>query len=144
ALEHCFLIRHPRDMLASLDAKLPRPKLLDTGLPQQVRLFRRVTNATGDPPPVIDSRDLLANPRAVLSELCSRLDVEFREEMLEWPPGRRETDGVWAEHWYDSVERSTGFGKYEPKEGPLPEHLRELYDECMESYDELAALRIRA
>src|SRR5690606_29294900 len=124
ALEHCFLIRHPRDMLASLDAKLPRPKLLDTGLPQQVRLFRRVTNATGDPPPVIDSRDLLANPRAVLSELCSRLDVEFREEMLEWPPGRRETDGVWAEHWYDSVERSTGFGKYEPKEGPLPEHLR--------------------
>src|SRR5690606_21513580 len=63
ALEHGFLMRHPRDMLASLDAKLPRPKLLDTGLPQQVRLFRRVTNATGDPPPVIDSRDLLANPR---------------------------------------------------------------------------------
>ncbi len=29
--------------------------------------------------------------------------------MLSWPAGRRATDGVWAAHWYEAVERSTGF-----------------------------------
>ena len=27
-----------------------------------------------------------------------------------WEPGLRETDGIWASHWYDAVAASTGFG----------------------------------
>ena len=33
---HCFLIREPREMLTSLLRFLPRPRLVDTGLPQQM------------------------------------------------------------------------------------------------------------
>jgi hypothetical protein len=37
------------------------------------------------------------------------------DEMLRWPPGRRETDGAWAPAWYDAVERSTGFAPPRPR-----------------------------
>ncbi|NIM02252.1 MAG: HAD family hydrolase, partial [Acidobacteria bacterium] len=46
------------------------------------------------------------NPRAMLEILCGRLGLDFSERMLEWPAGRRATDGVWAKHWYDAVEAS--------------------------------------
>ena len=32
----------------------------------------------------------------------------------------RRTDGIWARHWYDSVNKSTGFQPYRPKDAPLP------------------------
>ena len=51
-------------------------------------------------PPVIDSRDVLQQPRGVLTRLCETVGVAFDERMLEWPPGFRDTDGVWARHWY--------------------------------------------
>ena len=54
---------------------------------------------------VVDARDVLKNPREVLTALCAFLYVPFDEAMLSWPPGRRATDGVWAKHWYEAVER---------------------------------------
>ena len=54
---NCFLIRDPRAMLTSLIAVTPHPQLPDTGLPQQVQLFERMRQRTGETPPVIDSRD---------------------------------------------------------------------------------------
>jgi len=36
--------------------------------------------------------------------------------MLSWPKGPRDTDGVWAPHWYAAVEASTGFAPYRPRE----------------------------
>jgi hypothetical protein len=131
---NCFLIREPRDMLTSLVKRLPRPKLADTGLPQQVEIFRWVHSRTGTVPPVLDARDVLESPRRQLGLLCDSLGVAFSETMLSWPPGRRETDGVWAKNWYAEVERSTGFAPYRPKADPLPEHLNDLYAECLEFY----------
>src|SRR5512135_27315 len=42
AMTHAFLIRDPRAMIASLDAKLGTFDLLATGLPQQVEIFEHV------------------------------------------------------------------------------------------------------
>ena len=142
-LTHCFLIRSPRDMLLSLDQKLSRPRLLDTGLPQQVEIFEDVKRRTGKVPPVIDSRDLLEDPRGMLTLLCDALGVPFVESMLSWPPGRRATDGVWAKHWYESVEKSTGFQPNRPKDEPLPGHLEELLAEAEERYEALHQWRLR-
>ena len=36
---NCFLIREPREMLTSLMKKLPNPTLMDTGLPQQLKIL---------------------------------------------------------------------------------------------------------
>jgi hypothetical protein len=108
-MTHAFLIRDPRPMLASLGGKLGRFDLLATGLPQQVEIFEYVLRTTGRVPPVVDAADLLAAPEAVLRALCGALGVPFSDRMLRWPPGPRSTDGIWARHWYERVERSSGF-----------------------------------
>ena len=143
-LSNCFLIREPKGMLPSLDSKLPKPRLEETALPQQVALFQELREATGETPPVIDSRDVLKNPSRVLGALCERLDLPFEDAMLSWPAGRRASDGVWASHWYGNVEKTTGFGEYRPNAAPLPEHLAAIYDECLALYETLFEHRITA
>lgn len=142
-LTHGFLIRDPREMLTSLVKNLPRPTLADTGLPQQLELVSWVRQQTGHIPPIVDARDVLEHPRAMLEKMCAALSVSFDEAMLHWPAGRRATDGVWAKYWYDAVEKSTGFGPYSPKNESVAAELRPLLDECMECYERLHTLRIR-
>ncbi len=143
-LTHCFLIREPREMLTSLLPFIPQPSLADTGLPQQVEIFESVRDRTGATPPVVDARDVLDNPRGVLTRLCAALDVPFTEAMLSWPPGRRDTDGIWAKHWYAAVKKSTGFQPYVPKPAPVPELLAGLYEQCVVLYQRLYEHRLTA
>ena len=63
--------------------------------------------------------------------------------MLSWPPGLRETDGIWAGYWYDNVARSTSFQPYKPREGVVPDRLREIYDQCRDCYEKLYQHRLR-
>jgi len=142
---HGFLIRDPAPMLASLEEKLGEFELGATGLPQQVEIFDFVCHSTGRVPPVVDSADLLAGPEAMLRALCAALDVPFSERMLSWPPGRRATDGVWARHWYERVEQSTGFERPRAVEAAkLEGRLAELEAQCRPLYEKLHAHRLRA
>jgi len=143
-LTHCFLIREPREMLTSLIKVLPEPALADTGLPQQLEIFRSVQEKTGGIPPVVDTKDILDNPRQMLQLLCQAVNVEFTDSMLSWPAGPRSTDGIWAKHWYAAVEKSTSFQPYVPKEEPVPARLTWLYDQCLEIYHSLYEHRLRS
>jgi hypothetical protein len=142
ALTHVFLIREPREMITSYLLRRETMTLADTGLPQQLEIFERVTRRLGQAPPVIDSRDVLENPGATLAALCETLGLSFSEKMLRWPAGRRATDGVWAQHWYDAVEASTRFQPYKPKTDVVPDDHGELLRACDEIYDQLNAHRI--
>jgi len=64
--------------------------------------------------------------------------------MLTWPPGGRDTDGVWAPHWYGSVETSTGFEPYHARTAELPARLNEVYERCLEPYRVLYDQRLQA
>lgn len=141
-LAHGFLIRDPNAMITSLIQHIPEPTLADTGLPQQVEIFEFIKALTGIEPPVIDSRDVLENPRGILVKLCSRFGVVFDEAMLKWPAGLRDTDGIWAPYWYSSVENSTGFMQYKPKPEIVPVNLQGLLSECMHYYKKLYDCRI--
>jgi hypothetical protein len=141
-LVNCFLIRDPGEMITSLVHHMPEPELPDTGLPQQVEIFEQVRERTGGTPPVIDARDVLTNPRRTLSALCDAIGVEFAPNMLEWPAGRRSTDGVWARHWYGAVESSTGFRTYKPKNEEIPDRLRELHEASLGYYETLSEHRL--
>jgi hypothetical protein len=143
-LTHAFLIRDPREMLLSLERVMPRPSLSDTGLPQQLELFHAVAERVGRPPPVIDARDVLADPEGVLRALCVALQLEFTPAMLSWEPGLRETDGVWAKHWYQDVARTTGFGRRQLRAGELRGELATVHEQCLEPYGELHAQRLTA
>jgi hypothetical protein len=139
---NAFLIREPREMLTSFIKVIPNPKVEDTGLPQQVEMFRWVQKNMGTTPPVIDAKDVLDDPRGTLSALCRTLDVDFVEEMLSWPPGARETDGVWAKYWYAEIEKTTSFRPYQPKPDAVPDRLLPLLEECQRHYDFLAEHRV--
>jgi len=136
-LSNCFLIRDPREMLTSLLEVYPEAGLADTGLAQQWELFERLRKRSGHPPPVIDSKNVLEDPRGMLRSLCAAVGVPFLESMLSWEPGSRITDGVWAKYWYGTVERSIGFQPYRPKSTEIPPTHRALYEECLAYYGRL-------
>ncbi len=142
-LANCFLIREPREMITSYIKIVPEPTPQDLALPQQLELFETIRRETGRVPPVIDSRDMLENPRRVTALLCEALGLEFSESMLTWRPGLRPTDGVWATHWYDSVARTTTFGPYSRKDDEVPDGLRSVLAECEELYGSLYEHRLR-
>jgi hypothetical protein len=143
-LVHAFLVRDPREMLLSLAKVMPAPTALDTGLPQQLELFRSVERRLGRPPPVVDARDVLEDPAGLLRTLCTALGLEFMPAMLAWEPGLRPTDGIWARHWYGEVVKSTGFERWRPREGELPERLAPVHAECLRAYRELRERRLTA
>ena len=144
AVVNCFLLRNPREVLASYARMRSTVTVEDVGVLQQAEIFDFVKARRGDAPVVLDARDVLENPRGVLSALCDRVGVEFTERMLAWPPGPRESDGVWAKHWYHSVHRSSGFQPYVPKAHLLPGHLESLALECEPHYRRLWEQRLRA
>lgn len=141
-MDNCFLIREPRQVIASFSKVIAEPKLDQIGFPRQVELFRYVRQQTGKVPPVMDAADVLRDPRGTLSRLCAVLEIPFDEAMLKWEPGRRATDGVWAKYWYAAVEKSTEFMPYAPDDSALPDHLHELAQDSQALYDEMAAYKI--
>ncbi len=64
--------------------------------------------------------------------------------MLSWPPGLRETDGVWAKYWYKEVETTTSFRPYKPKDEPVPERMLGVLEKCEESTGDSFTLRADA
>ena len=141
---HAFLIRDPERMIASYLGKRESAAFEDFGLDRQVEFFEREADRLGEAPPVVDATDILAGPEAVLTGLCARLGLGFDPAMLSWPPGPRPTDGVWAPHWYKTVEASTGFGPPDPPPAALPAEARRLVDRCRPYYLRLAAHKIGA
>lgn len=138
-----LLTRDPRDMVPSLVAQLPEATLRDTGYAVLVELHDQL-RAIGQDPPVLDARELLLGPRAVLEELCRRLGLCFEEAMLRWQPGPRPEDGVWAPHWYANVHRSTGFEPYRSMRMPLSERAEALLAEALPYYQRLRPFAIEA
>ncbi len=137
-----FLVRDPREMLPSLAIQLPHATLADTGLQRQWELYNELLEA-GQEPAILDSRELLLNPKGVLSRLCPLLGLGFTSNMLTWEAGARVEDGVWAPHWYHAVHKSTGFATYQRKSG-FPDQLQPLLEDCSPYYEKLFEHALRA
>ena len=143
AVTNCFLIRDPREVIASYIKKREEPALQDLGFVQQADIFNFVRTRTSSIPPIIDAKDVLDNPERMLRLLCEAVGVEFSKSMLSWPPGLRETDGIWARHWYGEVAKTTSFQPYRPRSARVPAHLQEIYDRCRQCYERLHEYRLR-
>ena len=133
-VRHAFLIRNPADMVASYVNKRGTVTVDDLGLPRQVALYQMIQTVTGQRPPVIEARDVLADPEPALRGLCEALGISFSAKMLRWPAGVRSSDGVWAPHWYNAVAGSTGFGDYSSHQAPLPDAYQRVVEDCAPYY----------
>ncbi|GAB5409939.1 MAG: branched chain amino acid aminotransferase [Balneolaceae bacterium] len=133
-----ILTRDPKDMLRSIIHQIPNPTMRDVGYAAHVEL-KEYLEKIGQNPLVIDSKEVLINPKKKLTEICEHLEIPFDEAMLEWKAGVRPEDGIWAKHWYQNVHTSTGFQAYKSKTDPFPEELKELLEECEGFYRKLIA-----
>jgi hypothetical protein len=139
---NCFLIRDPAEVITSYIKKSDNPSVDDLGFVQQVEIFDWVRDHVGSIPPIIDAKDVLRSPERTLQLLCESIGVLFDAAMLSWPSGLRETDGIWAKHWYGEVAHSTSFQPGRPKNEPVPQRLREIHDRCRECYERLYQHRL--
>lgn len=144
SLRHCFLIRDPAEVIASYLEKMPSVSSNDIGIQRQAELFAEITEITGHTPLVLDSKDVLQHPEQMLRCLCNALDIPFEAHaMLHWPAGKRVSDGIWASHWYQSVEASTGFSTYSVRNISLKGNAAALAGQMQPFYAGMAAHRLR-
>lgn len=136
--ENILLVRHPRDMLASLSVQLPQCELADTGLVESVELLEAILAAGGNPV-VIETQALLKDPAGVLSAVCDRIGLAFDPAVLSWPAGPKPEDGAWAPHWYDNVHQSTAFAPYTASDRSVPDQTVSVLEQALPLYERLAA-----
>jgi hypothetical protein len=142
-VRNVFLIREPRQLIASFAAVIPDPTAEDIGLSKAMDLFHRIIDQQGVSPLVLDSGDLLADPPGVLRALCQALELDYDPAMLQWPAGGIPEDGVWAPYWYANVHASTGFAPQPTSTRPLPERCEPLYQEVRPIYDAMFRYAIK-
>jgi hypothetical protein len=136
-----LLIRTPDEVVASYLRSRDTCEPEDIGILQQERLLD-VLEGAGERPPVIDAADFLRQPESYLVWLCEWLGIAFTDRMLSWPAGPRDSDGVWAPHWYDAVWASTGFEPYHPRDVHLDADGEAVAATCRPAYERLHAARL--
>jgi hypothetical protein len=141
---HAFLIRDPARVIASYANKRVTVTLADLGFENQLAYFEREADRLGHAPPVIDSADVLTDPEGMLKLLCSALDIPWDPAMLRWDAGRHATDGIWASHWYERVEASTGFGPVEGAGPSIADSAAGVLAACWPYFDRLKVHAIRS
>ncbi|HKK40669.1 MAG TPA: hypothetical protein VJ949_14705 [Cryomorphaceae bacterium] len=131
-----ILTRDPKEMLVSFDKVIANPTMQDVGYEAQLMLMDQLERI-GQKAIVLDSKEILIDPRKTLSAFCGAAGISFEESMLSWAPGPIPEDGIWAKYWYDNVHKSTEFQPYRMKDVDFPEHLEPLLEECRPIYEQL-------
>ena len=143
-MTHAFLIRDPRAMLASLAEKLEE---FDARRHRACRSRSRSSitwcATTGRVPPV---RGLGRPARGTRGRCCGgsarRSTCRSASGCSAWPPGRRDTDGIWAPWWYDArrgVDRLRDASPRRPPRNDCPAELAAIEAQCRPLYDKLCA-----
>ena len=132
--KNCILIRHPKEVINSYAAKNNLKGVEELGYPQQFEIikFLKKTNQSYK---IIDSEDLLKNPKDVLSDWCESINIDFDKSMLKWEKGNHKYDGIWWRHWYDNVINTTRFQKYKEKDITIENEFDSIYNEAMKYYN---------
>jgi hypothetical protein len=139
-LTNVLLIRDPHEVVASYLRSRRTVTDDDIGLPQQIGLYEELV-ASGRTPPVIDSADFLRQPEPYLRAVCEENGLTFTPRMLRWPAGPRDSDGLWAPYWYETVLRSTGFKPYRRREVALNGQAADVAASCQPMYESLHRVR---
>ena len=133
--KNCFLIRHPAKVINSYLKKHNLTNIRDIGFKKQFDIFQYVRKNFDLNPIIINSDDILKNPKKILKKLCDNLKIEFNDSMTNWPKGARDSDGIWGLVWYEKVNNSTSFEKYSESTLDVPKKYYDIYNECLEIFN---------
>ena len=141
AFRNVLLIRDPVEVVASYVRARESCGPEDIAIPQQGWLVE-LWDEHGAEVPIIDAGDFLRAPEAHLRWLCEWLEIPFSDRMLSWPAGPRDSDGVWAPHWYSAVWSSTGFEPWRRRDTALSNRDAAVAEACRPIYERLRARRV--
>ncbi len=134
--KHLFLIRDPKKLINSFARVIDNPTIKDIGIKDEYLLFNQL-KAVGISPVILDSGDLLKDPRRIMINLCEAMEIDFLDNMLSWKAGPRDIDGIWAPYWYSNVHKTTGFQQQSTSQETMPSKYQPLLDEAMPYYQSL-------
>jgi Sulfotransferase domain len=112
---HTFLIRHPRETIASYRTLNPDAPLHKIGFESQYEIFAEVKRRTRRVPVVVDADDLMRVPARIVAAYCERVGIEFRPQALAWQPADRH-EWELSRRWHVDVASSTGIGDVAAKQ----------------------------
>ncbi len=136
--KNCILIRHPKYVINSYVQKNVLKDVNELGYPQQVKIIEFLLRKNL-PFYIVNSDELITNPKKELIEWCKNLNLEFDEAMLSWDKGPHLSDGIWGEHWYDKINQSTGFSRTKKtviNEDNLKNH-KQIFSKAMTYYEKI-------
>lgn len=146
AMTHTFLIRDPKRVVQGLAKHWPDCSFEEVGFESLHRLFHRIADRDGTPPPVMHSDDLLDDPAGTAKAYCQAVGIPFIAEALEWESGDRSEVSWYGEGtgpWHDNLRESTGIQKPKTTYPPLEENPRlfELYERSLPFFEDLYQYR---
>lgn len=105
---HTFLIRHPAEAIASHYTMNPNLQCDEIGFAWLAEIYDAVAAATGEPPVLVDSDDLVAQPHETVRAYCRAVGIPFVPEALSWQPRMEE---AWRRtgKWHATASQTTGF-----------------------------------
>ena len=138
--ENCILLRHPKEVISSYTKKNQLNSAEELGYPQQYEIinFLKKMNKSYI---VIDSKELLKDPKKSLSNWCRKTNIEFDKSMLKWRKGNHVNDGIWWESWYNKVIETTEFRQFEKKNIKIDNKFDSIYNESMKYYNYLKEMK---
>jgi len=74
--ENCILLRHPKEVISSYTAKNKLNSVKVLGYPQQFEIVKFIKESN-QRFKIIDSADLLKNPKEVLFDWCESINIKF-------------------------------------------------------------------
>ncbi|WP_017582727.1 sulfotransferase-like domain-containing protein [Nocardiopsis valliformis] len=112
---HAFLIRDPREAIASHHRLNPELERDEVGFARTREIFEAVEKYGGEPA-VLDSEDLVRYPEATVRAYCERVGLDFRPEAMKWRPALLPQ---WqrTSRWHTDVAESSGVRLPDPR-GP--------------------------
>ncbi|CAH1776189.1 unnamed protein product [Owenia fusiformis] len=148
---HTFIIREPSITVPSLYKCLTDKERNGTDYfdPMEAsfepihQLFHLVKEQQGSTPVIINTKDLLDNPEAVMKQYCEKTGLEYSPKMLHWDAGPVEGT-TWHKYpgWHGELVKSNGFKTADQLEDvinldEMPTEVHECIKENQTYYDEL-------
>ena len=133
---NCFLIRHPAKVINSYIKKNTLSNIDDIGFKKQFEIFNKIKKSKLKFT-VINADTIMQNPKKTLKKICKLLKIQFTNKMLNWPKGRRPTDGIWSKVWYKNVEKSSTFSPYIKEEINIPKKYKKVYEESLKYFNKM-------
>ena len=131
---NCFLIRHPSKVINSYIQKNTLRDINDIGFKKQFEIFTKIKKNKSKFL-VINADDILINPILSMKKLCKKLNINFSKKMLNWPKGKRDSEGIWSKVWYKNVIQSSTFNKFKSEQINVPKKYSKIYDESLKYYE---------